>query len=52
MKTLKLTEVEIRMLREACIEFYLGFAQGWEHSSYSKKEIQAFYRLLEKIGQN
>jgi len=52
MNTLRLTEVEIRMLREACTEFYLGFAQGWEHSAYSKKEIQAFYRLLEKIGQN
>lgn len=52
MKTLKLTEVELRMLREACTEFYLGFAQGWEHSAYSKKEIQSFYQLLEKISNN
>lgn len=52
MKTLRLTEVEIRMMIEACNEFGLGFTEGWEHSAYSKKEIQAFYRLLEKINQN
>ena len=52
MKTLKLTEVELRMLRYACSEFHLGFDEGWEYSGYSKKEIQSFYKLLEKIHSN
>lgn len=50
MKTLKLTNAEIRMLEAAIGEFELCFDEGWEYSGYSKAQVKVFYRLREKVN--
>ena len=47
MKTVKLTEQELHMLSNACLEFNNGLSGDWENSGYTPKELKA-YRNAEK----
>lgn len=48
-KTLKLTETELHILKNALGEFELGFQDNWSNSGYSKAQVKAFYSLREKV---
>jgi len=48
MKTLKITETELNILKRALGEFELGVEENWENAGYSKAEVKAFYNLRQK----
>jgi hypothetical protein len=49
MKTVRLTEQELRMLANACSEFVLGFTEGWGDSHYTPEQVKAYYNAEKKL---